>query len=55
MRRGLPLLVAAAAAFPFLPALAGGFLQCDDAPNLLMHDAWRGLSSRICAGWPAPR
>lgn len=36
--------VALVAALPFLPSLSGGFLQWDDAANLLRHDAWRGLS-----------
>lgn len=39
-----PVLVAAAAALPFLPSLGGGFLEWDDALALLSHDNWRGLS-----------
>lgn len=40
----LPLLVAAAAALPFLPSLSGGFLEWDDALALVSHERWRGLS-----------
>lgn len=45
MTRALGILVGLLGALPFLPALSGGFLHYDDAPNLLMHDAWRGLSA----------
>lgn len=38
------MLVAAAAALPFLPSLSGGFLEWDDALALVSHERWRGLS-----------
>lgn len=40
----VPLLVALAAALPFVPSLGGGFLEWDDALALVSHERWRGLS-----------
>jgi hypothetical protein len=42
-RRLLPIAVAVLAALPFLPALNGGFLNWDDAPNFLTNEGFRGL------------
>jgi protein O-mannosyl-transferase len=42
-RRLLPVAVAMLAALPFLPALNGGFLNWDDAPNFLTNEGFRGL------------
>lgn len=43
-RIALNLAVGVLAAIPFIPSLTGGFLNWDDAANLLNHTAWRGLS-----------
>ena len=42
-RRRDAVLVAAAAALPFIPALSGGFVNWDDTASLVARDEWRGL------------
>ncbi|HLF47763.1 MAG TPA: hypothetical protein VJA45_00195 [Methylomirabilota bacterium] len=48
-RAALPILVAAASAAAFLPALDGQFLNWDDSVNFLGNPGYRGL------GWPQVR